>query len=49
MIFEHYRELVTEADAKQWFSIAPSEDGKVIYLPATEQKADSAKKDVKVA
>lgn len=40
MIFKHYRELVTEADAKKWFTIAPGEDGKVIYLQGQTKKAE---------
>jgi hypothetical protein len=47
MIFKHYRELVTEAEAKKWFSIVPGEDGKVIYLP--EPKAVARKQSAKVA
>jgi hypothetical protein len=26
MIFRHYRELATEAEAKEWFSIVPAKD-----------------------
>ena len=35
MVFQHYRELVTEADAKMWWSIAPPRNGKVIHLSAS--------------
>jgi len=27
MLFEHYRELVTEAEAKEWFGLRPSAIG----------------------
>ena len=33
MVNKHYRELVTEADAKAWFSIKPSKTEKVILMP----------------
>jgi hypothetical protein len=32
MIFKHYRELVTPAEAKTWFSLAPSEAVNVIPM-----------------
>ena len=32
MIFQHYRELVTEKSAKEWFSIVPGGEGKVIEM-----------------
>jgi integrase len=34
MVFRHYRELVTEADAKAWFAIVPKQTMNVITLPA---------------
>ncbi len=34
MVFQHYRELVTPADAKKWWAIAPLQPGKVVALPA---------------
>jgi len=36
IIFKHYRELVTEADAKRWFSLLPLEMSKVISLKPAE-------------
>jgi len=33
MIFRHYRQLVTEAEATKWFSIAPDKKENVIPLP----------------
>jgi hypothetical protein len=33
MIFKHYRQLVTEAEAAKWFSIAPDKKENVITLP----------------
>ena len=32
MIFQHYRELVTPAEAKTWFSLAPDEAANVITM-----------------
>jgi hypothetical protein len=32
MIFQHYRELVTQADAETWFSIFPSRTAKIPAL-----------------
>jgi integrase len=32
MIFEHYRELRTEAEAREWFSVAPTVAGKVVAI-----------------
>jgi predicted urease superfamily metal-dependent hydrolase len=34
MIFKHYRELVTEAEARQWFGIMPGVPENVAVLPA---------------
>jgi integrase len=34
ILFKHYRQLCTEAQAKRWFSISPVELEKVIPLPA---------------
>jgi integrase len=34
MLFQHYRELVTPADAKKWWAIMPTQPGKVIAIPA---------------
>ena len=34
IIFKHYRELVTEEDSQEWFSIVPSED----WLPPESDK-----------
>ena len=34
MVFRHYRELVTEAEAKAWFAILPNERVNVITMPA---------------
>jgi hypothetical protein len=44
MIFKHYRELVRAVDAKQWFSIAPGQDGKIIFFerPKIEGLAGAA-------
>ena len=32
MIFRHYRQLVTEAEAQKWFAIAPDASANVITL-----------------
>jgi integrase len=32
MIFEHYRELRTEAEGKEWFSIMPAAPGKIVAI-----------------
>ena len=32
MIFEHYRELRTEAEGKGWFSIMPEQEGKIVAI-----------------
>ncbi len=42
MIFKHYRELVTDAEAKKWFSIAPGEESDLIYLKPAEVSKDVA-------
>jgi len=34
ILFKHYRQLCTEAEAKRWFSIAPVESEKVVELAA---------------
>lgn len=34
MLFKHYRELVTPADAKKWWAIKPAQPGKVVTLAA---------------
>lgn len=34
MIFEHYRELATEAVGRQWFNVLPIADEKILSLPA---------------
>jgi integrase len=34
MIFKHYREVVTEQDAKTWFAIEPMEAAKVVLMAA---------------
>ncbi len=36
MIFQHYRELATPAEAKTWFSLAPTGTGKVIAMGAAQ-------------
>ena len=33
MIFQHYRGLVTDVEAKRWFSIEPARPGKVTKMP----------------
>ena len=40
MIFQHYRELVTEKEAKAWFGIVP---------PGAEGKADGSRKKAQKA
>jgi integrase len=35
MIFQHYRELCTPADARTWFALAPGEAANVIPMGAT--------------
>jgi hypothetical protein len=34
MIFKHYRELCTPAEAETWFSLAPDEAANVIPMEA---------------
>lgn len=34
MLFKHYRELVTPADAKKWWAIKPAQSGKVVTIAA---------------
>ena len=41
MVFSNYREIVRPADAEQWFSISPGEDGKAIFLEAKKSTADA--------
>ncbi len=36
MIFQHYRELVTDVEAKRWFSIEPARPGKVTKMPQAQ-------------
>ncbi|MBI3415069.1 MAG: site-specific integrase [Verrucomicrobia bacterium] len=42
VVFSNYRELVRPADAKNWFSIEPTVDGKVLMLPQAEAKVGAA-------
>src|SRR6266404_6194525 len=35
VLFKHYRQLCTEAEAKRWFSIQPVESAKVVSMVAT--------------
>jgi len=37
MVFRHYREIVTPADAKKWWNIAPESDGNVIPMPDSKR------------
>jgi integrase len=39
MIFQHYREIVTQEQAKRWFSICRDDDGKVIFATPEQLKA----------
>lgn len=39
VIFKHYRELVRPAEAKKWFGIEPTTDGKVTTMPRPEETA----------
>ena len=32
MIFEHYRELRTEAEGREWFSVMPAQSGKIVAI-----------------
>jgi len=32
MVFQHYRELVTERDAEQWWNLTPKQKGKVVPI-----------------
>ena len=43
MIFKHYRQLVTETAAAEWFAVLPPqrEGAEIIPLPAAENTADS--------
>jgi len=36
MIFQHYRELCTPAEAKMWFALRPAETARIIPMKATE-------------
>jgi hypothetical protein len=42
MIFQHYRELVTPADAVKWWSIAPEASGKIVRLSAKSTRLEPA-------
>jgi hypothetical protein len=44
MIFEHYRELVTERDAKAWFAITP-ETVKVVREKEEQDRADRERQE----
>lgn len=33
MVFKHYRQLVRESEAKEWFAIAPARDGGADIIP----------------
>jgi integrase len=37
MIFQHYRELVTQADAETWFSIVPAGESNIVVLHELKQ------------
>ena len=39
MIFKHYRELVTDEQAKAWFSIMPSEPANILRAPSLARPA----------
>jgi hypothetical protein len=44
MIFQHYRELVRQTEAKKWFSLVPSVGGKLISLAESKtQKPEAAR------
>jgi hypothetical protein len=32
MVFEHYRELRTEAEGREWFSVVPAASGKIVAI-----------------
>jgi len=32
VIFKHYRELATEQEGKEWFSVMPAQAGKVVAI-----------------
>lgn len=34
MIFKHYRQLVTDDEAKQWFAVAPASNANIVPMPA---------------
>ena len=34
MIFKHYRELVTEDEAKAWFTVLPQGEPNIVAMPA---------------
>lgn len=34
MIFRHYRELVSEDEARRWFGVMPPQSGKIVAMPA---------------
>jgi integrase len=38
MVFRHYRELVTEGEAKEWFAIKPTAPANVVTINATSAK-----------
>jgi integrase len=42
MVFKHYRQLVTEAEAKKWFSVLPPTTDKIVALPALANSVEPA-------
>jgi integrase len=48
MVFAHYRQLVTETQATEWFGIVPPKDWKNV-LPMPAQSVPSQKSDAKAA
>ena len=47
MVFRHYRELVTEDEAKTWFSLKPGKDGKIILFTPETKPVKKAKRKSK--
>jgi integrase len=48
MIFKHYRQLVTEAEAKEWFSIVPVKKdgrGEIVPMPKTDSGHNAPAQD----
>ena len=50
MVFAHYRQLVTETQATEWFAIVPPKDWKnVLLMPSEVPRAGEANEEAHAA